>query len=69
LANRTAGLPLLEGVDDSCIFEEPSALEQTYAIFANVLEFDASGAVHLDGWSKLRSRSSTLPNAPSSGGA
>ena len=33
LANRTVGLPLLEGVDYSCIFEEPSALEQTYAIF------------------------------------
>jgi hypothetical protein len=45
LANRTAGLPLLEGVDYSCIFEEPSALEQTYAIFANVLEFDGSGQV------------------------
>jgi hypothetical protein len=30
LANRTVGLPLLEGVDYSCIFEEASALEQTY---------------------------------------
>ncbi|MBL9013013.1 MAG: hypothetical protein JNL83_02490 [Myxococcales bacterium] len=45
LANRTVGLPLLDGVDYSCIFEEPSALEQTYAIFANVLELDADGRV------------------------
>lgn len=45
LANGTAGLPLLEGVDYSCIFSEPSALEQTYAIFANCLELDDSGTV------------------------
>jgi hypothetical protein len=45
LANRTVGLPLLEGIDYSCIFEEPSALEQTYAIFANVLELGADGKV------------------------
>lgn len=45
LANRTVGLPLLDGIDYGCIFEEPSALEQTYAIFANVLELDAEGTV------------------------
>jgi hypothetical protein len=45
LANRTVGLPLLEGIDYGCIFEEPSALEQTYAIFANVLELDVNGSV------------------------
>ena len=45
IANRTVGQPLLEGIDYSCIFDEPSALEQTYAIFANVLELDQSGAV------------------------
>ncbi|MDC3954050.1 DUF7677 family protein [Polyangium jinanense] len=45
LANGTAGLPLLDGVDYSAIFEEPSALEQTYAIFMNVLEFDDAGIV------------------------
>jgi len=45
LANRTVGLPLLEGIDYGCIFEEPSALEQTYAIFANVLELDVDGSV------------------------
>jgi hypothetical protein len=45
IANRTAGQPLLDGFDYSCIFEEPSALEQTYAIFINVLELDDSGAV------------------------
>ena len=45
LANGTVGQPLLHGVDYSCIFSEPSALEQTYAIFANVLEFDDKGQV------------------------
>jgi hypothetical protein len=45
LANGTAGLPLLEGVDYSAIFSEPSALEQTYAIFANCLELDEVGGV------------------------
>lgn len=44
-ANGTVGLPLLEGVDYACIFSEPSALEQTYAIFINVLEFDEAGQV------------------------
>jgi len=45
LANRTVGLPLLDNIDYSCIFEEPSALEQTYAIFANILELDVDGIV------------------------
>ena len=45
LANGTLALPLLKGVDYSCIFQEPSALEQTYAIFANVIELDESGKV------------------------
>lgn len=45
LANRTVGNPLLEGIDYSCIFEEPSALEQVYAIFMNVLEVDQEGRV------------------------
>jgi hypothetical protein len=40
IANRTVGQPLLEGIDYSCIFTEPSALEQTYAVFINVLELD-----------------------------
>jgi hypothetical protein len=35
----------LEGIDYSCIFEEPSALEQAYAIFINVLEVDDMGKV------------------------
>ena len=45
VANRTVGLPLLDGVDYSAIFEEPSALEQAYAIFVNVLEIDDAGVV------------------------
>ncbi|MFN8674381.1 MAG: hypothetical protein U0457_20165 [Candidatus Sericytochromatia bacterium] len=40
LANGTVGLPLLENIDYTCIFSEPSALEQVYAIFVNVLEID-----------------------------
>jgi len=45
MVNGTVGLPLLEGVDYSCIFSEASGLEQVYAIFANVLEFDEQGNV------------------------
>jgi len=46
VANGTLGLPLLDGIDYRCILsEEPSALEQIYAIFANVLEFDDDGQV------------------------
>jgi hypothetical protein len=45
LANGTVGLPILEGIDYSCIFREPSALEQALAIFANVLRFDEAGQV------------------------
>lgn len=45
IANRSVGYPLLEGWDYSCIFEEPSALEQAYAIFANVIELDEDGTV------------------------
>jgi hypothetical protein len=45
VANRSVGLPLLDGVDYSCIFEEPSAMEQAFAIFMNVLEVDDKGNV------------------------
>ncbi|HEY4416829.1 MAG TPA: hypothetical protein VGO57_14150 [Verrucomicrobiae bacterium] len=45
IANQSVGLPLLEGIDYSCIFKEPSALEQVYAIFVNVLEIDETGLV------------------------
>ncbi|GGJ28204.1 DUF7677 family protein [Paenibacillus hunanensis] len=45
IANGTVGMPLLKGIDYSCIFEEPSALEQAYAIFANVIEMDNEGVV------------------------
>jgi hypothetical protein len=36
---------VLEGIDYTCIFNEPSALEQVYAIYMNVLEFNESGEV------------------------
>jgi hypothetical protein len=45
IANGTVGLPLLQDIDYSRIFEEPSALEQAYAIFANVIEMDDKGSV------------------------
>jgi hypothetical protein len=45
IANGSVGHPLLDGVDYTCIFREPSALEQVYAIYANVLEFDERGQV------------------------
>jgi hypothetical protein len=45
LANGTVGYPLLEGIDYSCIFREPSALEVAMAIYANVPRVDESGQV------------------------
>lgn len=45
LANGTVSQAILEGVDYSGIFEEPSAVEQIYAIFINVLEIDDQGRV------------------------
>ncbi len=37
---------MLEGVEYLDLYgTEPSAIEQTFAIFANVLEFDAQGEV------------------------
>lgn len=45
IANGTVGLPILQGIDYACIFDEPSALEQVYAIFANVIEMDDDGNV------------------------
>jgi hypothetical protein len=45
LANGTVGHPLLKGIDYSCIFREPSALEAAMAIYANVLRMDESGRV------------------------
>jgi hypothetical protein len=45
IANGTVGHPLLDGIDYSCIFREPSALELAYAIFANVIKLDENGTV------------------------
>lgn len=46
VANGTLGYPLLEEIDYSDLLsEEPSALELTYAIFANVIEMDDKGTV------------------------
>jgi hypothetical protein len=43
VANGTLGLPVLDG--RPALLEEPSALEQTYAIFADVLVLDDDGNV------------------------
>ena len=45
LATGTVGHPLLEGIDYSVIFREPSALETAMAIYANVLRVDEAGRV------------------------
>jgi hypothetical protein len=45
IANGTVGHPLLDKIDYKCIFDEPSALQAAYAIFANVLEFDETEQV------------------------
>ena len=45
VAAGSVGLPLLEGVEyRQTMLEEPSLMEMAYAIFANVVEFDAAGA-------------------------
>jgi hypothetical protein len=44
VANGTLGLPLLEGIDyRQTMIEEPSMLEQAFAIFANVIELNEDG--------------------------
>jgi len=46
IANGTVGMPILEGVNYvDILMKEPSALEKTYAIFANVIEMDDGGNV------------------------
>jgi hypothetical protein len=46
VANGTVGNPLLEGIDYlSLMGNEPSAIEQAFAIFANVIEMDEDGTV------------------------
>ena len=46
LANGSVGLPLLDGIDYwSTMREEPSLLEQTVAVFGNVLRLDERDVV------------------------
>ncbi len=40
VANRTMGSDVLEGVNYSRVFREPSVLATAYAIFANTVELD-----------------------------
>lgn len=54
IANGSVGNPLLDGIDYTCIFEEPSALEQAFAIFANVVELDERGNVLNAKWAERR---------------
>jgi hypothetical protein len=54
VAKGSVGNPLLDGVDYSCIFKEPSALEQVFAIFANVIELDENGGVLNAKWAERR---------------
>jgi hypothetical protein len=54
IANRTVGQPVLDGIDYSCIFSEPSALDQAYAIYCNVLDLDDTGVVLNDAQAQRR---------------
>jgi hypothetical protein len=46
VADGTVGQPILDGIDyRPVLMSEPSAMEQLYAIFANVLEIDEDGQV------------------------
>ena len=54
IANRTVGLPLLEGIDyRSAILESPSLMEQAYAIFANMIELSNHGVPTNAGYAEL----------------
>ena len=55
VANGTLGLPLLNGIDYwSEMKESPSLMEMTYAIFANVVEFDEEGQPINAKWAEYR---------------
>ncbi|MCR9118459.1 MAG: hypothetical protein NXI22_16100 [bacterium] len=55
IANGTVGLPLLEGIDYwPEMRDSPSLMEMTYAIFANVIEFDESGQPVNAKWAEHR---------------
>ena len=44
IASGTAGQPLLEGIDYwQALHEEPSLMEQVFAIFGNTLQVDGDG--------------------------
>jgi hypothetical protein len=46
VASGTVGYRILEGIDyRPVLLAEPSAMEQIYAIFANVIELDENGLV------------------------
>ena len=45
LGNRTLDIELLDGIDYTDLFNEPSMLEMVFAIFGNVLEIDERGHV------------------------
>jgi hypothetical protein len=46
MANGTVNYPIMGGIEYLDIFgEEPSAIEQAYAIFANVIKLDDEGNV------------------------
>jgi hypothetical protein len=46
VANGTVGLPLLENIDYwQTLHDEPSAMEQLYAIFASIIEMNDEGEV------------------------
>jgi hypothetical protein len=45
IANGTAGVPLLEGIDYwQDMRDSPSLMEQVFAIYANVIQLDDDGA-------------------------
>jgi hypothetical protein len=44
-ANGSVGDPVLQGVDYRVIFTEPSALQQAFAVYGNVLRMDNAGKV------------------------
>lgn len=54
LVNRTLNLELLDNIDYSAIFTEPSLFEQIIAIYCNVLETNEEGKEMLSGHAEYR---------------
>ena len=63
VANGSVGNPLIEGIDYwDALRESPSLMEEAYAIFVNVLEFDETGVPVNAKYAEFRRDALAFPN-------